>query len=194
MNKQLEKEIERIIEEEDLDCSVREFKNKVDWESISINQKLSENFIREFKNKVNWEFISKYQKLSENFIREFNLKIDKDNWLYKDTEFKKEQIIKCGKYKCFKNHFIAYKGVRSDRYSALNFQYQYLDNKEYYSHADFTNNENSFGLSAWTYEKAKNYCNECVLKVKIKYSDVARLVHSDNKIRCAKIKIIGEVK
>ena len=166
----IKQEIERIMKEENLNCSVREFKDKVYWDCIS-----------------------KYQKLSEDFIREFNLKIE-DNWLYKSTEFKKEQIINSGKYKCYKNHFIAYKGVRSDRYSNYNFQYQYLDNNEYSSHADYTNEENSFGLSAWTYEQAKKYCNQCVLKVKIKYEDVARLVHSDNKIRCSKIKIIGEVK
>ena len=47
------------------------------WKLISINQKLSENFIREFKDNIDWNSISQYQKLSEDFIREFKNKI---NW------------------------------------------------------------------------------------------------------------------
>ena len=50
---------------------IREFQNKVDWESISWCQTLSEEFIREFKDEVYWSPISESQKLSESFIREF---------------------------------------------------------------------------------------------------------------------------
>ena len=49
----------------------------VDWTDISIDYKLSENFIREFENEINWDNISYYQNLSENFIREFK---DKVSW------------------------------------------------------------------------------------------------------------------
>ena len=76
MNKELIKEIEGIIKSEKLNCSVKEFKNNVDWAYISINQKLSEPFIREFKDKVAWGWISEYQKLSEPFIREFKDNVD----------------------------------------------------------------------------------------------------------------------
>ena len=55
---------------------IREFKDKVDWGSISEYQKLSEDFIREFQDKVNWYYISEYQKLSEDFIKEFKNKVD----------------------------------------------------------------------------------------------------------------------
>ena len=37
--------------------SFKEFENKVDWDNISICQKLSENFITEFKDKVDWKSI-----------------------------------------------------------------------------------------------------------------------------------------
>ncbi len=40
--------------------------------SISFHYKLSENFIREFKNKVDWEEISMHQKLSENLNQNLN--------------------------------------------------------------------------------------------------------------------------
>ncbi|MFH1526369.1 MAG: hypothetical protein ABIG69_06910 [Bacteroidota bacterium] len=64
--------------EDSLDVIKRKFQNKVDWNLISIQQKLSEDFIREFQYKVNWNQISKYQKLSEDFIREFQ---DKVYWI-----------------------------------------------------------------------------------------------------------------
>ena len=58
---------------------IREFQNKVDWESISWCQTLSEEFIREFKDEVYWAPISETQKLSESFIREF---ADMVSWEY----------------------------------------------------------------------------------------------------------------
>ena len=62
-----------LIEDDSIDVIsymtmiVDEFKNEVDWESISKYQKLSENFIIEFQNKVDWYKISKNQTLSEDF-------------------------------------------------------------------------------------------------------------------------------
>ena len=78
MKKTVKKEIEVLIEKFNLECSIREFQDKVDWICISKYQKLSEKFIREFQDKVDWYCISKYQKLSEEFIREFQDKVDWD--------------------------------------------------------------------------------------------------------------------
>ena len=64
----------------------------------------------------------------------------------------------------------------------------------YECHADHTDDENSFGLSVWTEEQARNYCKEKIVKVKCYYKDVARLVHDSNKIRMTKIEILEEVK
>jgi len=55
---------------------IREFQNRIDWYNVSIRQKLSENFIREFQDRINWRWISYHQKLSEDFIREFQDKVD----------------------------------------------------------------------------------------------------------------------
>ena len=170
---------------------IKKFKDKVYWIIISINQKLSENFIREFKDKIYWCYIIRFQKLSDDFIENFNITIDKDDWLYKPTEFKKKQIIDCGLYECHEDYFIAYKAIRKDRYSHFNFQYQYLPNQMYESHCDCTNNIDSFGLSVWTEKKAKDYNNSgLIVKVKVKYEDVGRLVHDSNKIRCFKIEVL----
>ena len=174
---------------------IREFKDKVNWHNISENQILSESFIREFQDKVKWSTISKYQNLSESFIEEFQDKLNlyeiEDSWLYKDESFKKDKVIESKMYECHDDHFIAYKGIRSDRYSKFNFQYQYLKGETYTCHADYSIEENSFGLSVWTKEEATNYCDELVVKCKIYYKDVARMVHHNGKIRCSKITILN---
>jgi hypothetical protein len=170
---------------------IRVFKDKVDWYYISVFQKLSEKFIREFIDKVSWKCISKYQKLSEKFIQEFNLKIDPGNWIYKDKKFKLEKIKETGLYEFLDaDHILAYKGIRSDRYSQYNFQYQYLKGETYECHCDCTDDENSFGLSAWTEEKAREHCNELVIKVKINVADIGRIVHDGGKLRCSKFTVI----
>jgi len=170
---------------------IKEFKDKVDWDWISKYQKLSEGFIKEFKDKVYWDYISIFQKLSEGFIKEFKLNINSDNWLYKSAKEKKEAIIKSNLYECYDEHFIAYKAIRSDRYSHYNFQYRYEVGGIYKSHCDCTGNENSFGLSVWTEEEAKDYNNNgLIVKVKIRYEDVGRMVRNNGKIRCFKIEIL----
>ena len=68
MTNKVKKEVEKLIKEEELNCSVEEFEDKIDWKYISIYQILSEDFIKEFKDKVNWYCISCYQTLSEEFI------------------------------------------------------------------------------------------------------------------------------
>ena len=170
---------------------IREFKDLVEWYQISIYQKLSEDFIREFKGNVEWYYISKYQKLSEDFIKEFNLEIS-DNWNYLTTEEKKKFVVETNKYECFDDYFIAFKSIRSDRYSHFNLQYQYLRGNTYYSHCDCTSNEDSFGLSAWTEDEAREFNNKgMIVKVKVNYCDVGRIVHNDGKIRCSKFEVLN---
>jgi len=98
-------EVKAIIEQEQFDCTVkdfksaadplywafiafyhnltydfiREFQDELDWDILSSKQCWSEEFIREFQDKVNWEYISAYQELSSDFIREFKDKVD---WYY----------------------------------------------------------------------------------------------------------------
>ena len=196
---------------------IREFKDRVDWENISVHQHLSEDFIREFKDRVDWNFISIYQHLSEDFIREFKDRVDwacisgqqhlsedfirefndkmstesiNDSWHYKDMKFKKKAVMDTGLYECYDDYFIAYKGIRSDRWSKFNFQYKYEKGGVYESWCDSSSDENSFGLSAWTEEKARDYCDELVVRVKIRYEDVGRVVHEGGKIRCFKFEVL----
>jgi len=71
MKKSVIAEVKQIIKKQNLNCSVKEFKDNVDWPDISYSLVLSEAFIREFKKNVDWYYISDSQVLSEAFIREF---------------------------------------------------------------------------------------------------------------------------
>jgi hypothetical protein len=53
------------------------YTNDVNWVCISMDQKLSEEFIGKYQDKVCWQYISAYQKLSEDFIEKH---ADKINW------------------------------------------------------------------------------------------------------------------
>ena len=68
MVKEVKKEVEELIKKLELNCSVEEFKDKVDWKYISWKQGLSEPFIREFKEHVEWETISYYQRSQQQDI------------------------------------------------------------------------------------------------------------------------------
>lgn len=189
-----DKEIAEIINDPSRWPELKEA--EVDWGCISKYQKLSEDFIREFKDEVDWDWISWSQKLSGDFIKEFQLTISDNNWLYKTREYKLEQIKACGLYEIEDDEYIiAYKAVRNDNHSVYNFQYLYEVGKTYESHCDCNiDNENSFGLSAWTQEAALDYYNQGKLfKVKIHIDDLGALVHEGNKLRCFKLEIIEEI-
>ena len=70
------------------------------------SKKLSENFIKEHKDLVEWECISLYQNLSKEFIKEHNLTINEDNWLYKSKEYKLDKVKESGLYEIIDNKYI----------------------------------------------------------------------------------------
>jgi hypothetical protein len=177
---------------------IREFKDKVNWDYISEYQKLSEDFIREFKDKVDWVSISAYQKLSEKFVREFNLEIKETCWIYKTKEEKLKYIKDNKLDKVYElvddQYIIAYKSTRLDGYSVYNFQYKYEVGETYESHCDCNiNEENSFGLSAWTKYEALGYHQGNLYKVKINIEDIGCFVHNNGKIRAKKITILEKL-
>ena len=174
---------------------IKKFSDILNWDLILKYQKLSESFIRENSDKTNLEYIAQYQKLSPEFIKEYNLEIPETCWLYKDKEFKREYIKKHTEYEIIGDKVIAYKACGSDGYSCFNFQYYYEVGGEYECHANYNiDEENSFGLSAWTKEGALKYYDQGKLfKVEIDLEDIAAIVHNGNKIRASKIKILEEI-
>ena len=163
---------------------------------IDYNKELSESFIREFYDKVNWGFISRYQKLSEAFMGEFKLNKPEYSWLYETEENKLKYIKENTNYEVVDDKYIiAYKSVRSDNYSVYNFQYKYEVGKTHAAHCDCNfYNDNSFGLSAWTKERALEYHNRGkLLKVKIPISQIGAIVHDNKKIRCFELTVLEEV-
>lgn len=170
---------------------IERYADKVDWYCISEYQRLSETFIERYADKVNWFNISRYQHLSKSFRKKHDIPMPNDNYMAWTTRQKKNAVVKTGLYECHEDYFIAYKGIQQNRYSKLNFQYQYLPGETYTTHADYTNEENSYGFSAWTKENAQDYCSELVVKVKIYYEDVARVVHNGGKIRCCRMTVLS---
>ncbi len=168
--------------------------DKVNWSNISACQKLSEGFIEQNSDKVDWEWVSMYQILSEEFRAKHNLEFPTNSWMYVDKDIKLKAIQKTGLFQIESDYVIAYKGIRSDNYSAYNFQYKYELGGVYEAHADYNlDRDYSFGLSAWTEEEARKYCSQKLIKVRIHLDDVAGLAHNGGKIRCTRLEVIEEL-
>ena len=170
-------------------------KDLVDWDCISRYQKLSEEFIERNKDLVYWDWISTCQKLNEEFIKKHNLKISENNWNYKSKEYKLNYIKENTSYEVIDGEYIiAYKSVRSDNYSAFNFQYKYEIGETYYSHCDCNiDEENSFGLSSWMKEEALGYYDTGkLLKVQIPIESIGAIVHNNKKIRSYGLTVLEE--
>ncbi len=173
---------------------IEKHKDNVDWDYISVYHKLSEEFIEKHKDNVNWFFISLYQKLSEVFIEKYNYRFNfdhKNNLLYASTE--RKLLLIPNDYEIKDGYVYGYKAIRDDRYSTFNFQYKYEVGQTYESHCDHNiDNENSFGLSVWTEEKAKDFYNRgIVVKVRFKVEDLGAVVHGGNKLRVKRLEILS---
>lgn len=175
---------------------IHQHDNLVNWCLVSICQKLSEEFIKAHINLVDISVIGLYQYLSKDFIEQNHIEVN-DTWLYLDTDSKRNQIKECGLYECYDDYFIAYKCIRNDNYSFVNFQYQYFAGETYNCHADHTNNQISFGFftctEEWAEELVEDYCNIKIIKVKIYYKDIARLIRGGNAVRCTAFTVLEEV-
>ena len=77
-SKELTQEIKRIFEHTGIKCPIYKFENldRFDFNVISSQCYLSEEFMERFANKLNWEFISRWQRLSNGFIRKFKYELD----------------------------------------------------------------------------------------------------------------------
>ena len=166
------------------------------WHFITRRQyaNITADIIESYAYKLDLDYLVKYQKLTPELIEKYNLTIPETCWLYKDSEFKKNQIS--DDYEKFDTYFIAYKAIRKDWYSHHDTTFKYEIGKESESKADFNvDNDSSFGLSAWTLEKAIKFNSSGIfIKVKIHYEDVAAIVYNENKIRCTKLAVLEEVK
>ena len=178
----------------ELEIKCEQNPSEINWNYICLNYNLPESFIEKFQDKISLDYISRYQKLSESFIEKHNLTIPESSWMYNDKEWKRKYIQENTKYEIVNDKVIAYKSCRSNGYSRYNFQYHYSVGNTYESNADYNSNEeNSFGLSAWTKEGALEYCKEKLFKVEIDIDDVACVVHNGSKIRATKIRIVKEI-
>lgn len=188
--------------------------DKVDWKEISGSQQLSEDFIHEHKDLVSWDIIVKaqllseafirehikhinldilvnYKKLSDNFIKEYNLTVNKDSWLYRSKEWKKNYMLANtkDKYELHDDYFIGYKGIRSDRHSIFNFQFKYEKGCVYETQADASNRLCSFGINVASLSNATSYAKDKLIRCKVYYNDIA-CVNDNGYVRAYKITVL----
>jgi len=176
---------------------IEKYSDKVYWSYISQNQTLSEEFIEKYSDKVYWSHISRYQILSEEFRNKHQLVVSENCWLYKTKQEKLDYIKENTNYEIVDDNYImAYKSVRHD-YSSVYFpsKYKYEIGKTYESNCDYNiDNKNSFGLAAWTKNRALEYHSiGRLLKVRMNIEDIGAIVHKDSKLRCKKMTILLEV-
>lgn len=91
-------------------------------------------------------------------------------------------------------YILAYKGVHADRTSTM-CDWDTYNPGQIYETAVVDNdpyNENSFGLSAWSYSKARSYCSDLVIPVKIWTKDIKFLDIKTGKIRCSKFTVLED--
>ena len=172
------------------------------WDGIAIRQKLSPEFIYKWKDKFYIKNILPYQKVSDDYIKYVKeeapelLYLTDDNWIYKSAEEKKQAVVDTGEYECYDDYFIAYKAVRTDGYSFYNLQYKYEKGGIYESWCDCSDKDDSFGLNVGTNDYAQEYGlfsnneNYKILRCKVKYEDVGRVIDECEKVRCFKIEIL----
>ena len=56
MKNSVKKEVKELMTKYNFNCSIEEFRSRVEWWEPKPSQKLSEDFIREFQNEINWFF------------------------------------------------------------------------------------------------------------------------------------------
>jgi len=184
---------------------IKKYFEKIIYQLVILKyQKLDENFIEYLLiqlqssylyNEFLYNNVLKYHKVSKKFIDKYKLTIPETCWLYKTPTFIESYIRKNTNYEIHKDtggkFIIAYKGILRDRYSLYTYQYRYFQYHTYTSHCDCNiDNENSFGLSAWTENEARDYCSDLVVRVKIYIKDIGCFVHNNNKIRCRKFTVL----
>ena len=183
---------------------IKKFQNRVqNWAYIFKYHKLSNSFIKKFSYKCPYgEYIDRYHIIPKDKSEDekYPRKIDdnKNNWLDTPNCIKEKYIRKHSSYEIMEDEggdfIMAYKGVRFSGYSKYSFRYKYEIGKEYEAHCDCNLDEgDSFGLSAWTLNGARQYCNQKIILVKLYIKYIGAIVYDGNKIRCFKFKVVKEI-
>lgn len=157
---------------------IRQYYHNADIKTILKYQALSEDFLETLLPDIDIPFAARYQKLSPEFRKKHNIRKPYNNWLNETTGFKKQMVMKTGLYECYRYHFIAYKGILTNRRPVFNNIHCYEPGGFYYSNADHTHEQNSFGIHVATEAEARSYCHDLVIKCRILYHNVARVLLS----------------
>ena len=191
------------------------------WEYILKYQKLSSEFSKKISSK--WGSQRKYKMLpyqKNNFTIQLldTLSVEErkkfiaDTWLYKSTDFRKEQVLNLKLLECFDDYFITSIIVDNNRYQPLDFHFQFEKHKTFEIFATQTDEKSDSG-----YDRSKGFIVGTIedlfvyyhidpyhsikkynpLKVKVYYEDVVRIVQRETNnsfktpiIRCCKLHVL----
>ena len=178
---------------------------RLDWWSISHYQVLSEPFMDRHAERLDWFYISRHHRLSEPFIEKHVERLPENlrenNWLYADREAKIRHIReKAPEFSIQEDELgpfiLAWKATRSGGRSDFDPSIVYAMGETREARCDCRMDENnSFGLSAWTEEGAKSFIPGGELyRVKIYIDDIGAMVHDGKKIRCRRQTFVERVK
>jgi hypothetical protein len=200
--------------------AIDNYKYQIWWEYIVKYQKLSSDFCKTISNKFwsNRKYIMlPYQKneftiqLLSSLNEDERSKYLADSWLFKSTDFRKEQIVNLGLFDCFDYYFIASIIVDKNRYSPFYFHHQFNKDESLEIFATQTNEERTKGFVVGKYEVLCDYyhLNEISvpdwkskyfsLNVKVMYNDVAHVIEiaregymsrSKSIVKCGKLVVL----
>ena len=183
---------------------IEKYAERLNWWSISQCQVLSEPFMDRYAERLDWVWISRYQRLSdaliEKHVERLPENLRENNWLYADRQEKIRHIrerapefsIQEDEHGPF---ILAWKATHSGGRSEYDRSLHYAVGETHEARCDCRMNENnSFGLSAWTEEGAREFIPGGELyRVKIYIDDIGAMVHDGKKIRCRRQTFVERV-
>ena len=178
---------------------------RLDWFYISRYQVLSEPLMDRHAERLDWFYISRHHRLSDAIIEKHADKLPENlrenNWLYADRQEKIRHIrerapefsIQEDEHGPF---ILAWKATHSGGRSDFDPALHYAVGETHEARCDCRMDEkNSFGLSAWTEEGAREFIPGGELyRVKIYIDDIGAMVHDGKKIRCRRQTFVERVK
>lgn len=117
----------------------------------------------------------------------------KNNYVAQHTPQQTKEILESFGYECYGDYFIAYKGIKANRYPKFNFSRQYNVGETYEDACYVGPGLYGPGICVSTREEAERYCNELIIRCEVRYEDVGAVLKDGLFMRCFKIKVLSDV-
>lgn len=116
-----------------------------------------------------------------------------DNYVAQHTPQQTKAILESYGYECYGDYFIAYKGIKANRYPKFNFSRQYNVGETYEDACYVGPGLYGPGICVSTIQEAGRYCDELIIKCEVRYEDVGAVLKDGLFMRCFKIKVLSDM-